>query len=93
MYAADVVIFAEPEQTELSSVKAILQCFGEASGLIANYAKSSIIPIQCDGIDTQHAGSVSALPGSVVPLHLSEAAPLGPEAAQRGPATCPRQTP
>jgi hypothetical protein len=36
MYADDVVIFADPEQTKLSSIKAIIQCFGEASGLITN---------------------------------------------------------
>ncbi|KAM0890755.1 hypothetical protein ACQ4PT_026842 [Festuca glaucescens] len=51
LYADDLVIFAEPCQNELSSIKQLLLCFGEASGLFTNFAKSSIIPIQCQFLD------------------------------------------
>ncbi|KAM0854466.1 hypothetical protein ACQ4PT_050425 [Festuca glaucescens] len=51
MYADDIVIFTEPDEDELVAVKSLLHCFGEASGLLTNYAKSAIIPIHCGHID------------------------------------------
>jgi hypothetical protein len=47
LYADDVVIFARPEAAELGVVKAILDCFGGACGLVVNYAKSVAAPIRC----------------------------------------------
>jgi hypothetical protein len=47
LYADDVVIFARPELVELATVWEILGCFGLASGLNANLAKSSATPIHC----------------------------------------------
>jgi hypothetical protein len=41
VYADDVVIFCKPLSIELEAVKAILQVFGEASGLCVNYRKTS----------------------------------------------------
>jgi hypothetical protein len=41
VYADDVVIFCKPVVAELQAVKAILQVFGEASGLHVNYRKTS----------------------------------------------------
>ncbi|XP_071683699.1 uncharacterized protein [Lolium perenne] len=41
IYADDVVIFCKPLSSELEAVKAILQVFGEASGLCVNYRKTS----------------------------------------------------
>jgi hypothetical protein len=47
LYADDVVVFAKPERAELLVVRGVLDCFGEASGLKVNFAKSSVTPIQC----------------------------------------------
>jgi hypothetical protein len=41
VYADDVVIFCKPLSIELEATKAILQVFGEASGLRVNYRKTS----------------------------------------------------
>jgi hypothetical protein len=59
MYANDVVIFIEPVLEDVTAIKALLDCFGEASGLHTNYSKSSIIPIHCQAIDvTPLAGAL-----------------------------------
>jgi hypothetical protein len=64
LYADDVVVFARPAVAELDAVWAVLRCFGCASGLVANPAKSSAAPIRCS--DDQ---SISAsLPCAVIPL-------------------------
>ncbi|KAM0856123.1 hypothetical protein ACQ4PT_049316 [Festuca glaucescens] len=47
LYADDVVVFAKPCREELQVVLDILACFGAASGLVVNLAKSSAIPIRC----------------------------------------------
>jgi hypothetical protein len=47
LYADDVVVFARPEARELYAVRAILECFGHASGLHVNFAKSAAAPIRC----------------------------------------------
>ena len=47
LFADDVVIFARPEVRKLGAVRAILQCFGSASGLQVNFAKSAVMPIRC----------------------------------------------
>lgn len=54
IYADDVVFFASPCTGDISTVKVILSCFGEASGLQANLSKSSIVPICCDEAQTTH---------------------------------------
>jgi hypothetical protein len=51
LYADDVVLFIRPEATELLLIKALLQVFGDATGLRTNFQKSTITPIQCTGID------------------------------------------
>jgi hypothetical protein len=47
LYADDVALFIKPLEEELHITKAILDIFGEASGLKTNLGKSCIIPIQC----------------------------------------------
>jgi hypothetical protein len=47
MYADDVVLFVKPLDDDLVCTKLILDCFGEASGLVANMNKSCAIPICC----------------------------------------------
>jgi hypothetical protein len=46
LYVDDVVIFAKPDPSELNAVRTILECFGGASGLHVNFAKSSAVPIR-----------------------------------------------
>lgn len=48
VYADDVVLFIKPQDLELRCTKVILDCFGEASGLVANMQKSCFIPIACN---------------------------------------------
>jgi hypothetical protein len=48
IYADDVVLFVKPAVEDLICVKMILDCFGEASGLVVNLQKSCAIPISCD---------------------------------------------
>ncbi|EEE69615.1 hypothetical protein OsJ_29192 [Oryza sativa Japonica Group] len=47
LYADDAVLFFRPMQQDTWAVKAILQLFGEATGLKANFAKSAITTIRC----------------------------------------------
>jgi hypothetical protein len=47
LYADDVVVLAKPDRAELEAVRRILDCFGEASGLKVNFAKSAVTPIRC----------------------------------------------
>ncbi|XP_071681411.1 uncharacterized protein [Lolium perenne] len=47
LYADDVVIFAKATVPDLQVVWAVPGCFGAASGLKANPAKSTAAPIQC----------------------------------------------
>jgi hypothetical protein len=70
LYADDVVIFVEPKLQELTSVRLLLQSFGEASGLFTNFQKSSMIPIQCHGIDLAPLSTAMQWPCPAVPMHL-----------------------
>lgn len=47
LYADDAALFLTPVVTDLTTIKEILQLFGEASGPHSNLAKSSIAPIRC----------------------------------------------
>ncbi|KAM0824886.1 hypothetical protein ACQ4PT_069905 [Festuca glaucescens] len=47
LYADDVVIFAKATVSDLQAVWSVLDCFGAASGLKANPAKSTAAPIGC----------------------------------------------
>lgn len=44
LYADDAAIFLNPAANELSTVHAILQCLGRASGLITNIDKKLGLP-------------------------------------------------
>ena len=50
-FTYDVVLFCHPDEDKLTSVKAILHIFGEASDLHTNYAKCADSPIQCTDAD------------------------------------------
>ena len=54
LYADDAAIFINPNQNELQAVKDILELFGNVTGLITNFEKSSIHPIRCESIDLDH---------------------------------------
>jgi len=51
MYADDAALFVAPSQEEVRTLASILSSFGEVTGLKTNFKKSTIIPIQCQGID------------------------------------------
>ncbi|KAM0860928.1 hypothetical protein ACQ4PT_046225 [Festuca glaucescens] len=76
LYADDVVVFAKATTAELAAVWGVLDCFGAASGLKANPAKSSAAPIQCsDELLAEVAPALpcplGALPCSYLGLPLS----------------------
>jgi hypothetical protein len=76
LYADDVALFIKPTTGEVAATKAILQVFGEVSGLVVNLTKSQAIPIRCDGIsiDTilQPVGlQITTLPCTYLGMPLS----------------------
>ncbi|XP_010230205.1 uncharacterized protein LOC104582388 [Brachypodium distachyon] len=54
LYNNDAGIFANPLKEEIATISAILQHFGEPSGLITNVSKSEAFPIRCEGVDLAH---------------------------------------
>ena len=48
LYANDVVIFLRPAAADMDVTLDILHLFGNASGLVTNIQKSSVLPIQCN---------------------------------------------
>lgn len=53
LYADDAVVFTRPDKQELQTVQSILQCFGQATGMITNLTKSEVYAIRCDNLDLQ----------------------------------------
>ena len=51
LYADDAVIFLAPTACDVSNLAALLQNFGEVTGLVTNVAKSSVAAIRCADID------------------------------------------
>jgi hypothetical protein len=47
LYADDVVVFCHPDESELRSIRAILELFGHATGLHTNFSKCSVSAIAC----------------------------------------------
>lgn len=53
MYADDAAVFIKPLAQDLAALKAILEIFGQASGLHTNLEKTKVYPIRCDSINIQ----------------------------------------
>ncbi|KAM0825207.1 hypothetical protein ACQ4PT_069705 [Festuca glaucescens] len=53
LYADDIIMFINPSLDEVIAARRLLDAFGEASGLHTNFAKSSLSPIRCEGINLQ----------------------------------------
>ena len=51
MYADDAALFLAPARDEVQTLAAILNFFGEVTGLKTNFLKSTVIPIRCQGVD------------------------------------------
>ena len=51
IYADDVVIFLKPIADNVNTLASILADFGEATGLVTNFLKSSVVPIRCSNVD------------------------------------------
>jgi hypothetical protein len=51
LYADDAVIFIAPSKQDVQNLTAILQGFGEVTGLCTNFHKSSVVPICCNNIN------------------------------------------
>lgn len=52
LYADDMVLFYHPTPSDIMAIKAILELFGNASGLLVNYIKSSTTLLHCDQGDS-----------------------------------------
>jgi hypothetical protein len=48
LYADDAAIFVKPSHSDMMALKALLNIFGEASGLRTNIQKSKVYPIACN---------------------------------------------
>lgn len=55
IYFDGVVLFSTSTADDLNLIKTMLQKFGIASGLHTNMAKSSIVPIRCEGDEVEAA--------------------------------------
>lgn len=67
LYADDAVIFANPDREEVDKLMAIINLFGDASGLHLNAEKSTVTPIRCEEINLQDVlcnfgGKIAAFP-------------------------------
>jgi hypothetical protein len=82
MYADDVVLFVKPLDDDLVCTKLILDCFGEASGLVANMNKSCAIPICCVAPVVQDSCSTLQCE-RCLPMHLFGLADLQQEATKK----------
>lgn len=51
LYADNAAVFIKPTRRDWITVRAILQFFADASGLITNMQKTQIFPIRCQEID------------------------------------------
>jgi hypothetical protein len=58
LYADDVVIFVSSVDTDLILIKAILDLFFRATGLVANFVKIQAFPIHCDARHTDMVAEV-----------------------------------
>jgi hypothetical protein len=54
LYTDDAAIFIILNQDDLLAVKDILQTFGQATGLVTNFGKSSTHPLRCEELDLQN---------------------------------------
>jgi hypothetical protein len=79
VYADDLVIFFKPLAIELEAVKAILQVFGEASGLCVNYRKTSATLIREHEGDAERVAEMLVCEVVGFPMkYLSMQLPLRP---------------
>ena len=67
LYADDVALFIKPTTDEISMTKAILQAFGDVSGLVVNLGKSHAIPIRCEDIALDSLLQPIGMPISTLP--------------------------
>ena len=62
LYADDVALFINPTMEDICGLKEILCAFGNATGLVTNFSKSTITPIRCDGIQIQGLAQQIGIP-------------------------------
>jgi hypothetical protein len=51
LYADDAAIFVKPVKSDITNLAAILNIFGDVTGLCTNFQKSSVVPIRCGEVD------------------------------------------
>ncbi|XP_073362540.1 uncharacterized protein [Aegilops tauschii subsp. strangulata] len=67
IYADDAALFVNPKRNEIAVVRAILERFGQITGLKINASKCVAYPIRCEALDCDNivqdfGGSVGSLP-------------------------------
>lgn len=60
LYADNAAIFVAPIKHDIQNLAAILDSFGEVTGLSTNFQKSSIVPIRCGHLNLE--GILQSLP-------------------------------
>jgi hypothetical protein len=50
MYADETAIFIKPTRNDVAALADLLNKFGDATGLKANFQKSTVVPIFCDNV-------------------------------------------
>ena len=68
LYADDAAIFLVPTAEDITNLAYTLRGFGDATGLVTNFTKSSFSPIRCEGIDL--ATIMTEFPASVAQFHI-----------------------
>lgn len=51
MNADDAAIFLKPDKNEANAMADLLTLFGQASGLVTNFLKSTMVPIKCSNLN------------------------------------------
>jgi hypothetical protein len=81
LYADDAGIFVGPEVADMQVVCAILDAFGDATGLRTNLAKSEAFPIAC--MEEQIVAALAVFPAKAgeLPMHIPwpTAPPFAPQ--------------
>jgi len=67
-YSDDLVVFLSPTEADLRCIRAILDLFVDASGLVTNMDKCLISPIRCS--DTDMIARSGGIPGTACPLSV-----------------------
>lgn len=68
LYTDDILLFCHPSTGDINAVKSILKIFGQASGLLVNYSKSSAALLHCDVEEAELVATGLGCPVVALPM-------------------------